>query len=146
MGGTSSKRATSFMTEMDVKPCCLWPKSKRGMIAAFLYWGGYFFKISSIRFLLSALNSKGILALFSAVSRCWKIAMVYEKTKSCWVNVCVCVCGYLTTYHKQRVWQCCRRWMDGSTRNNVALNGCLSNKSAYWIHGCRKRRGVGLGS
>ena len=39
-------------------------------MAAFLYCSGYFFKISEMRFLLSSVNSKGMLALFSAVSRC----------------------------------------------------------------------------
>lgn len=63
-------RATSFMTLMLVKPCCRWPRSSRGMTAAFLYWGGYRLRTSAMTASFCGVNLKGMSGLLSGVFRC----------------------------------------------------------------------------
>lgn len=81
MGGISSNLATSFMTLIDVKPCCLCPRSSNGMTAAFLYCGGYRAKISVMSFSFCGVNLKGMEALFSGVSRCWYVRLAVTAFK-----------------------------------------------------------------
>lgn len=71
MGGISRRRATSFMTLIEVKPCWRWPRSRMGMTAAFLYCGGYRLRTSAMMASLAGVNLKGISGLLSGVLRCW---------------------------------------------------------------------------
>lgn len=60
------------MTLKLVNPCCRCPRSSKGITAAFLYCGGYRFRISSTSLLFCSVNLKGMLALFTGLSRCCK--------------------------------------------------------------------------
>ena len=76
MGGISSRRATSFMTLMLVKPCWRWPKSRSGITAAFFYGGGLGLWIWWMSLFFFSLMVMGIAGWLSGVSRC------------CWGIVC----------------------------------------------------------
>src|ERR1700761_4534314 len=71
MGGISRIFATSFITLIDVQPCWRWPRSRRGITAAFLYCGGYRLRISSMRRRFVSLKVKGMEGLLSGVLRCY---------------------------------------------------------------------------
>jgi hypothetical protein len=71
MGGIPNSLATSFMTLILVKPCCLCPRSSNGITAAFLYWLGYRARISCMIFSFCCVNLKGIFGLLSGESRCY---------------------------------------------------------------------------
>lgn len=71
MGGISNILATSFITLMLVNPCCRWPRSSKGITAAFLYWLGYRESTSLMSCSFCALKWKGMSGLFSGVLRCY---------------------------------------------------------------------------
>jgi hypothetical protein len=70
IGGISRILATSFITEMLVQPACRCPRCRRGMQAAFLYWGGYLARMLSTRCWFSLVKAKGIDGLLVSVFLC----------------------------------------------------------------------------
>lgn len=70
------------MTLMLVKPCCRWPRSRRGITAAFLYCDGYRERTSLMSCWFWSLKENGMSGLFTSVCRCCRMFVRLQSSIS----------------------------------------------------------------